>query len=40
LDLMLDCSKSVFIHPLVVALWKCIPGNHQECIRDCNVMRG
>jgi len=32
LDLMLDCRKSVFIHPLLVALRSCVPGIHQECI--------
>jgi len=40
LDLMVDCRKSVFIHPLLVALWECVPGIHQECIRVCNARQG
>jgi len=40
LDLMLDCCKSVFIHPLLVALRYCDPGSHQECIHVCNARRG
>ena len=40
LDLMLDCSKSVFIHPLLVALRYCVPIIHQECIRAWNASLG
>jgi hypothetical protein len=33
---VLDCSKDVDIHPLLVALWLCVPGIHQECMGFCN----
>jgi hypothetical protein len=35
LDLPFDCSKSVFIHPLLVALQKCVPCIQQDYISVC-----
>ena len=40
LNLTQDCSKNVFIHSLLVALWYCVPGIHRGCIRVCNARRG
>jgi len=39
LDLMLNCSKSVFVHPLLVTLWWCMPCSHQEWVCVCNARR-
>jgi len=35
-DLTFDCSKSVFIHPLMVPLGWCVSGSNQESICVCN----
>jgi len=40
LDMMIDCSKSVFIHPLLVALRSCVPGIYHESICVFNASRG
>jgi len=40
LDLALECSKSVFKHPLLVALRWCVPGIHHQCNRVRNVRWG
>jgi len=39
-DLTLDCRKSVYIYPLLVALRECVPGIHQECVCVWNARRG
>ena len=39
LDMTLDCSKNVVIHPLLVALRLCVPGIHQEWICVCTTGR-
>jgi len=40
LDMILDYSKCVIIHPLLIALRYCVPSIHQEYTPVCNARRG
>jgi hypothetical protein len=40
LDPTFDFSKSVFMYPLLLGIWLCVPGIHEEHIQACNARRG